>query len=183
MKRADRHAPRSRAAGFALIDLLFVCFMIGILSAIALPPLMTAKEAASAASAIGSMRAIGSGQLTYALSCGDGFYAPNLVTLGTAPPRSREAFVSADLGSANIVIKSNYRIQMSGAPFAPAPVTCNGLGGGMAAEGFKAGADPLAPEVKRFFGTNSGGLVYENTSSLYATMPEVGAPPAGTLIH
>ena len=46
-----------KAQGFALIDLIFVCGIIGLLSSIALPRLMLAKQAAGAASAIGIMRA------------------------------------------------------------------------------------------------------------------------------
>jgi type II secretory pathway pseudopilin PulG len=184
MKDADRAAARRRSArGFALIDLLFVCFMIGILSMIALPGLMTAKTAASAASAMGSMRTIGSSQLTYALTCGGGFYAPDLVTLGTAPAGSREPFIGGGLGTANSVIKANYRVQMAGTPFAGAPPTCNGLGTGAAAQGFKAAADPLAPGITRFFGTNANGVTYEYTSSLFGIMPEVGEPPAGKPIQ
>ena len=74
--------------GFTLLDLLFVCGLIGVLSIIALPKLLMAKQAANAASAISSMRAITSAQLTFALTCGGGFYAPDLVTLGdfTQPP-------------------------------------------------------------------------------------------------
>ncbi len=36
------------------------------------------------ASSIGPLRAINSAQSTYAASCGGGFYAPSLVSLGTA---------------------------------------------------------------------------------------------------
>ena len=56
-----------KAQGFALIDLIFVCGMIGLLSSIAVPKLVMAKQSAGAASALGSMRTIGSAQLTYAL--------------------------------------------------------------------------------------------------------------------
>src|SRR5258705_12636835 len=74
-----------KAQGFALIDLIFVCGIIGLLCSIALPRLLLAKQAAGSASAVGSMRAINSSELTYALTCGSGFYAPNLTTLGIAP--------------------------------------------------------------------------------------------------
>src|ERR1700692_889240 len=71
--------------GFALIDLIFTMGIIGVLCSIALPRLLLARQAAGAASAIGSMRAINSAQLTFALTCGGGFYAPSLTTLGTLP--------------------------------------------------------------------------------------------------
>ena len=77
-----------KAHGFALIDLIFVCGMIGLLSSIAVPKMLMARQSAAAASAIGSLRAINSGELTYALTCASGFYAPNLTTLG-APPAGK----------------------------------------------------------------------------------------------
>ena len=71
-----------QAQGFALIDLIFVCGIIGVLASMAVPRLLLARQAAGSASAIGSMRAINSAELTYALSCGSGFYAPNLFRIG-----------------------------------------------------------------------------------------------------
>ena len=59
-----------KAQGFALIDLIFVCGIIGLLASIALPRLTLAKSAAGSASAIGSMRTINSAELTFALTCG-----------------------------------------------------------------------------------------------------------------
>lgn len=172
-----------RAHGFALIDVIFVCGIIGLLAGIAVPRLLLAKQAAGAASAIGSVRAINSAELTYALTCGFGFYAPNLVTLGTTPPGSNEPFISPDLGSANVPIKSGYTIQLSGTPFAGAPSTCNGLATGEAAQAFKSGADPADATNTRYFGSNSNATLWEDTASLFATMPEVGEPPSGHTLH
>ena len=59
-----------KSDGFALIDVIFCCALISILCSIALPKMLMAKQSAGAASAIGSMRAINSGQLTFALTCG-----------------------------------------------------------------------------------------------------------------
>jgi type IV pilus assembly protein PilA len=168
-----------QAQGFALIDLIFVCGIIGVLCSIALPRLLLAKQAAGSASAIGSMRAINSAELTYALTCGNGFYAPNLSTLGTAPPGSREPFISAGLGAADVVNKSGYTIQLEATAYPGAPGSCNGLGAGLSGQSFKAGADPGEPLNLRFFATNANGLIYEDVSSLWALMPEVGAPAAG----
>jgi type II secretory pathway pseudopilin PulG len=168
-----------QAQGFALIDLIFVCGMIGLLCSIALPRLLLAKQAAGSASAIGSMRAINSAELTYALTCGNGFYAPNLSTLGMAPPGSSEPFISPSLGSADIVNKSGYTIQLSATAYPGAPGACNGLGAGMAGQSFKAAADPAEPQNVRFFATNANGLIYEDVTSLWALMPEVGPPTSG----
>ena len=174
--------PTRTAKGFALIDLIFVCGVIGVLCSIALPRLFVAKQSAAAASAVGSMRVINSAQLTYALTCGNGFYSPNLSTLGTAPPGSRESFIAAGLGSADTVTKSGYTIQMSATPYAGSPGSCNGLGVGLAGQGFFAAADPAEPANLRFFGTNASNIIYEHTSTLFASMPEVGAPPVGQMI-
>src|SRR6185436_14587941 len=99
-------------------------------------------SAAGASSAVGTMRAINSAELTFALTCGSGFYAPSLTVLGTAPPGSNEPFVGGGLGEADTVIKSTYAIQLTATAFADAPTSCNGLAQGLAGQGFKAAADP-----------------------------------------
>jgi type II secretory pathway pseudopilin PulG len=188
--RLRRHVPCTRtqqstvtasrdARGFALIDLLFVCGLVGILSAIAVPRLLLASQAAGSASAIGSMRAINSSELTYALTCGNGFYAPKLTTLGVAPPASSEAFITPSLATSDSVTHSGYVVQLTGAPYAGSPGTCNGLAPGEAARGYKASADPTAPGNVRFFATNAGGVIYEDVASLFAAIGEVGDPPSG----
>src|SRR5229473_7489542 len=113
--------------GFALIDLIFTIGIIGVLCTIALPRLLLAKQSAGAASAIGSLRAINSAQLTFALTCGGGFYAPSLTTLGTLPVGSNAAFLTPSLTAADTVERSSYTIQMSAVPFPGAPGSCNGL--------------------------------------------------------
>src|SRR5262249_39734241 len=130
------------ASGFALIDLIFVCGIIGLLCGIALPRLLQAKQAANASSAIATMRAINSAELTYALTCGGGFYAPNLSTLGTAPVGSREAFIGGGLGDADSVTKSGYIVKVEAAAYAGSPASCNGLAAGEGGQGFFAIADP-----------------------------------------
>lgn len=175
--------PARAAAGFALIDLIFVCGIIGVLAGMALPRLLLAKQAAGAASAIGSMRAINSAELTYALTCGAGFYAPSLTALGAAPPGSVVAFIDASLGSADIVTHSNYVVQLTAVPFALAPASCNGIALGAGGQAFKAAADPDEPNNTRFFATNANAQIYEDTSTLFATMPEVGDPPSGHVLQ
>jgi type II secretory pathway pseudopilin PulG len=168
--------------GFALIDVLFVCGILGILSALVMPRLLMARQSAGAASAIGSMRSISSAQLTYALTCGGGFYAPKLTTLGMPPPGSDTPYISPNLSTADTIDHSGYLVQMTGTPFAGAPPTCNGLGGGEASQGFKAGADALEPTNFRFFAVNANGQIFEDTSSMFAAMPEVGQPAVGRVL-
>jgi type II secretory pathway pseudopilin PulG len=168
--------------GFALVDVLFVCALMGVLSAIALPRLVMAKQSAGAASAIGSLRAIHSAELTFALTCGAGFYAPNLTALGKAPTGSREAFISAGLATANAVTRSGYLIAVDATAFDGAPPSCNGLAPGEAGQGWRAYADPVGGDNGRYFGVNVAGAVWEHTATLRG-MPEVGLPTTGHPIN
>jgi type II secretory pathway pseudopilin PulG len=169
--------------GFTLLDMLFVCGLIGIISVIAMPRLLLARQSANAASAIATMRAIDSAQLTFALTCGGGFYAPKLTTLGIAPPGSNQAFLSPDVTSADTVTKSGYIIQMTATPFAGAPGSCNGVAPGDAGQAFVAAADPTEPSNPRFFATNVNSSIWEHTATLFGLMPEVGDPLTGHVIR
>jgi type II secretory pathway pseudopilin PulG len=172
---------RSAEAGFTLIDMLFVVALIGLLCSLAIPGLMRAKGAAQAASALGTVRLINSAQLSYAISCGLGFYAPDLPSLGTPPPGATEGYLPPELSSDFTFIKSGYTFSLAGTPLVGAPPTCNGLGSGESAPGYAMVGDPLDVTIAlpRFFGSNSDGVIYEHTLTLSATMPEVGPPPAG----
>lgn len=172
-----------KAQGFALIDMIFVCGVLGILFSIAMPSLFTAKQSAASASAIGSLRTINSSQLTYALTCGAGFYAPSLTRLGTNPPSSTVSFIGGGLGSGNIVTKSSYVIQMSATPFPGAPASCNGAAAGDDGQGFKAAADPNVAGNVRFLATNANNMLFENSTSLWAIMPEFGEPAVGHVLR
>jgi type II secretory pathway pseudopilin PulG len=174
-----------RTEGFALIDLVFVCGIIGVLCATAMPRLLLARQAASATSAIGTLRAINSGELSFALSCAGGFYATNLPTLG-APPLgtgTEAAFISPDLSGGVSVLKSGYLMQLDGIPYAGSPLPCNGGRPGDSSRGYAAAADPNEPNNFRFFATNADGVLWEDDRSLFAAMPELGEPPSGQALN
>lgn len=167
-------------SGFTLIDMLFVIGLITLLSTLAIPGLMRARGAAQAGSALGSIRVINSAQLSYAITCGLGFYAPDLPTLGKKPPAAVDAFLDPDLSNGPAVIRSGYNFSMALTPVAGTPATCNGVAAGQTGTGYALVADPLdTSKPARFFGTNADGVVYEHDATLSLTMPESGPPPAG----
>jgi type IV pilus assembly protein PilA len=71
--------------GFSLIELLIVVAIILIIAAIAIPNLLRARMAANESSAVGSLRTINTGEVTYNSTYPTVGYSPTLLALGGAP--------------------------------------------------------------------------------------------------
>jgi type II secretory pathway pseudopilin PulG len=170
-------------SGFTLIDLLFTASLICTIATMALPSLMRARGVAQSASAIATLRVVNSSQLSFAVTCGSGFYAPTFPTLGVAPPGAPAAFLPSDLSSGAAFLRQGYSFNMTGTPLAGAPASCNGLAAGAASPGYAAIADPLDPVGNpHFYGTNADGTIYVNAGTFAGVLPESGPSPVGAPI-
>ena len=122
--------------GFSLIELLIVVAIIGIIAAIAIPYLFSAKQTARGATAIASLRLIHSSQVTY--KSANGVYG-NLTQLTNA------SFINDSALSAGQKLDYNYTVT----PDAVTP-----------SASYEALATPISlPATRRHFYSDATGII------------------------
>ena len=120
--------------------MLFVCGLIGILSVIALPGLLMAKQAAGSASAIGSLRAINSGATGVRADLRRRILRAGPDDAGRAAGRQQRGVPLAESDDrATSCRRSGYTIQLQGTPYRGAPATLQRAGGGRDRAGLQGG--------------------------------------------
>jgi prepilin-type N-terminal cleavage/methylation domain-containing protein len=152
--------------GFTLIEVLFVVGVIAVLSGIAVPSLLRGRASANETSTMGTLRALHSAQLMYALTCGVGLYAPSLTALG-----GNEGFLSPDLTATPTPVKTGYTFTLQEGPSGLTTVTdCHGS---QTATEYYVTATPLQLGVTgtRAFASNHAHVIWQDVTGIPPVEP------------
>jgi len=146
--------------GFSLIELLLVVAIVGVLSAIAIPNLLSSRRSANEASAISALRVISSGEATYQATAGGGRYG-DLATLASL------TLVDDAVGLATIAGPGRPR---TGYLFSATTVAAGLPAFDAKAQPFlHTSADLLFATGSRSFYVNEQGVMYFNTTDTAPT--------------
>jgi type IV pilus assembly protein PilA len=142
--------------GFSLIELLIVVAIILIIAAIAIPNLLRARIAANEASAVSSLRALNTAQISYNSAYPTVGFATTLSALGgtscTPPGSTNSCFIDTQLASGT---KSGYSFTLSGTSGTPNAT-------------YQMRADPLSPNQTgvRYFCSFADAVIRVGSASL-----------------
>lgn len=155
---------RKQQRGFSLIELLMVVAIILIIAAIAIPNLMSSRESANEASAVGTLRTLNMAIAAYKSGCSDIGFPATLVDLGPSA-------AGGCVGGANLVddIIGVAAPQKSGYNFTYATP---GTTGGAAGTSYDLHADPMTrgnTGQRSFYSSESGVITYNGSAAATAT--------------
>jgi type IV pilus assembly protein PilA len=160
------------AAGFTLLELIFVTAVIGLLSAMAIPTVFRSKMAANETSAFGTIRTVHTAELTFALTCGYGNYASQFPDLGNP---AGDGYLPMDLTAAATPLKSGYNYNLTPGPVGVSGFTdCNGNATTL---DYYISAEPLAigSTGRRGFASNQAHVIWQDTAGLAPVEPFTAA--------
>jgi prepilin-type N-terminal cleavage/methylation domain-containing protein len=153
--------------GFSLIELLIVVSIILIIAAIAIPNLMSARRSANETSAVGSLRAINTAQISYSAAYPEVGFTLTLANLGgplggaCVPSTTSGCFIGSDLSSG---IKQGYTFALG----------ANSTGVSTPQNNYSVTANPTAPNqtgVRSFCSFEDAVIRYSTSSGLANPCP------------
>ena len=172
-----------KAEGFALIDLIFVCGIIGLLcehraAAAAAGEAVGRRRVGDRVDARGQQRAVDlrSDVRLRLLRAepDDARHGASRKQRAVHRRGSRRRRLVSSRAATSIQVAATAVPRRAGyAATASRPAR-----GG---RGFAAAADPVEPTNPRFFATNANNVIYEHTATLLGIMPEAGDPPVGAI--
>lgn len=175
----DTRSSGAMTAVIVIVAVLLLIVVVAIIAAISVPALLRARQSANEATAISSLRAISSAEITYAASCAQGGYAVSLEDLAKPPVGGGASFISPDLDSTGIE-KSGYTFAISrdlspgNVDIGTAAATCNGSSNAPSSS-FVAIAEPLNDSTGlRYFAVDARGTIYQSRQRI--TNPIMNSP-------